>query len=391
MIAHRMYIVPLDGPDVRFLGGSAAARNLRVARRVGASIAPARDVPPYGDEPLVVVPPRVALMVPLFSDAAFVDALGASTPTWLDAAPGASVLVLPAVDAGRPAEAGRHEALDLSAFAQAPRRRVAAGTILNIATARDRRDATRVALRATEKATDGWVSRHLNRPVSRACSRVALALGLSASAASFFTLLIGLGCAWIAAQPGYLALVLTGVLFQLASILDGVDGEIARATLTESETGARIDTIVDQATYVACFAGATAGWIREGNGALAVGSTLAIGVALLLSLLRGGRFVARHAENASFVFIDRAVRRAAADTRRLPLRLAAVAFTLLRRDVFAVIFLAVSLTGIRALIPALILVGIVIANVTFSIYGRELADAARAMRGVRQVAAPAEV
>jgi CDP-L-myo-inositol myo-inositolphosphotransferase len=278
--------------------------------------------------------------------------------------------------------------IDLAAASSSrPRITVPPGTILNLATGSDRRHATRLALRATQKATDGWVSRTFNRPVSRACSRVALAVGMSASTASFITLLIGLLCAWIAAQPGYLPLVLTGVLFQLASILDGVDGEIARATLTESEAGARVDTIVDQVTYVACFAGATVGWIREGSGTMAVASTLFIGVALVLSLLRGGRFVARHAENASFVFIDRAVRRAALDTGRLPLRLAAAGFTLLRRDVFAVIFLAVSLTGIRALIPALIVVGIVIANATFSLYGNELADAARAERGLPEEAA----
>jgi CDP-L-myo-inositol myo-inositolphosphotransferase len=211
---------------------------------------------------------------------------------------------------------------------------------------------------------------------------MALAVGMSASSASAITLLIGLGCAWIAAQPGYVPLVLTGVLFQLASILDGVDGEIARATLSESETGARVDTIVDQVTYVACFAGATIGWAREGRGALAIAFTIVIGVALVLSLLRAGRFVARHAENASFVFVDRSVRRAARDTGRLPLRIAAAAFTLLRRDLFAIIFLAVSLAGIRALIPGLILVGIAIANVTFTLYGAELADAARAERGL---------
>jgi CDP-L-myo-inositol myo-inositolphosphotransferase len=329
-----MYIVPLNGPDVRFLGGSAASRNARVARRVGASICALADLPGDSAEIAVIVPAHVGLMASFFSDSAF------------------------------------------------PRRTVPASTILNLATADDRRTATGLALRATQKATDGWVSRTFNRPVSRRFSRAALAAGMSASSASFITLLIGLGCAWIAAQPGYLPLALTGVLFQLASILDGVDGEIARATLTESEAGARVDTVVDQVTYVACFAGANIGWIREGSGTLAAASTVVIGVALVLSLLRAGRFVARHAENASFVFVDRSVRRAARDTGRLPLRVAAAAFTLLRRDVFAVIFLAVCLTGIRALIPSLILVGILIANVTFSVYGRELAAAARAERGL---------
>jgi phosphatidylglycerophosphate synthase len=377
-----MYIVPLNGPDVRFLGGSAASRNARVARRVGATIGALRDLPIVGLDRAVVVPADVGLMASLFSDPAFAASASLETPVWLDADPGASLLVGPA---------RLLASIDITtAGSSFPRRRVPSGTILNLSTPAERRRSTWLALRATQKATDGWVSRTFNRPISRLFSRVALAAGMSASAASFITLLIGLGCAWVAAQPGYLPLALTGILFQLASVLDGVDGEIARATLTESEAGARVDTVVDQVTYVACFAGATIGWIREGHGTLAATSTLLIGVALVLSLLRAGRFVARYAENASFVFVDRSVRRAARDTGRLPLRMAAAGFTLLRRDVFAVIFLVVTLLGSRVLIPALIAVGIVIANLTFSLYGRELAEAARAERGLPQPT-PAEV
>jgi 1L-myo-inositol 1-phosphate cytidylyltransferase / CDP-L-myo-inositol myo-inositolphosphotransferase len=260
-------------------------------------------------------------------------------------------------------------------FDALPTESIGAGTLLNLATPADRRRSTREVLLATAKASDGWISRHVNRPVSRACSRAALLVGVSASVASFATLLVGLACAWFAAQPGYGSLVVTGVLFQLASVLDGVDGEIARATVTESAAGARIDTAVDQLTYVSCFAGITVGWMREGGGMLAIGTAVVIGGALILSLLRAGRFVAAHGPNGSFVFIDLAVRRAALDTGRLALRVAAALFTLLRRDLFAVIFLLVTLTGVRALVPALIGWGIVIANLTLIVYRDDLSRA----------------
>jgi len=317
----------------------------------------------------VLVPANVGLMLSLFDDPVFIRARDSGTPTRLDDGADAWIVVGPARDLGA-------LGADLSRSNALPRRSLASGSILDLSTRGARRRSAWTALRATQKATDGWVSRNLNRPVSRACSYVALTLGMSATAASTVTLLVGLICAWVAAQPGYLALALTGLLFHAASILDGVDGEIARATLTESPRGARIDTVVDQFTYLACFAGVTIGWMREGSGSTAMTMTAAIGLALVLSLLRAGRFVSTHAENASFVFIDRAVRRAASDTGRLPLRFAAGAFTLLRRDLFAVIFLGVSLMGIRAAIPALILTGVVIANLTFSVYGSELAAAA---------------
>jgi CDP-L-myo-inositol myo-inositolphosphotransferase len=365
----RTLLVPLPGPDPHLFRRSNRERNARVAARAGASVVEAASLSSCGTAVAVLVPAEYAINVELI--AALDDVRDSCV--WLESAPGCAVLAGPAGQLARlaatPADA-----------AALPRRAVAAAAILDLSTAERRRRAERLILRQTGKATDGWVSRHWNRPVSRAISAVLLSLGLAASHASILTLLLGFATAAIAMAPGYYAMAWTGVLFQLASILDGVDGEMARATLTESEAGARLDTIVDQLTYVICFAGVTVGWIREGGGQSVLWWTVGVGIALLVSLARGGRFVARYAENASFVFIDRAVRRAARDTGFATLQLAAGAFTLLRRDVFAVIFLLVGLTGQRALVPALIAFGVVVANATFSAHHRELVAAAAAER-----------
>ena len=309
----------LPGPDVRVLGMSARLRNERVANRAGATLVPYDAVQQHDRSVLAVPPDRL---------------------------------------------------LDL------------AGTerLIDVSTPAARRRAAWAILRRTEKSTDGWFSRTLNRPISRAVSYALLSLRLNANHASMLVLILGLAVALIGAQPGYLALATMGILFHLASVLDGVDGEMARATLSESELGARLDTISDQVTYVACFIGLTVGWFREGQGVNAVAWMALITVALVATLLRGGRFVSRYAPDASFVFVDRSVRRAARDSGRLPLRLAAAGFTLLRRDLFALVFMVVSFTGRRALVPALVAFGVVLANVTFTLYGRELAEAAVAER-----------
>ncbi|MEQ1728048.1 MAG: CDP-alcohol phosphatidyltransferase family protein [Vicinamibacterales bacterium] len=374
-----MHIVPMDGADTRFLGGSARARHARLAARVGASFTTLDRLAANGGDTVVLVPAQSALMQPLFQDPAFLDAAGQPALTLLEASSGTSS----GASSGAfvvvgPAQLVASFAGHVGALTTLRRRALGPGTLLNIGTASARRHATRDALLATQKATDGWVSRTFNRPISRACSRVALAVGLSATGASLVTLVLGLVCAWVAAQPGHLAFVGTGVLFQLASVLDGMDGEIARATFTESERGARVDTIVDQLTYLTSFAGMTIGGVREGSGTTVLWLTLAIGAALVLTLMRAGRFVAAHASNASFVIIDRSVRRAARDTGMPTLHVAALLFTLLRRDLFAVLFLAVSLTGQRAAVPVLILAGTLVANLTFSLHGDALADAARA-------------
>jgi phosphatidylglycerophosphate synthase len=365
----RLFVVLLPGADPRLLGGTNRERNARVAARAGAVLASLESLSALGQEIAILVAPQVALNLELFSS---VPERG-GTCVWLESAPGCAVLAGPAEQVARCAQDG-------NAASALPRERVEASALLDLSTRAARRRAERAILHRTGKATDGWVSRRWNRPVSRVISAALLSLGLSASHASLVTLLVGLATAAAAMVPGYQAFLWTGVLFQIASILDGVDGEMARATLTESDAGARLDTIVDQLTYVTCFAGVTIGWIREGGGRSVLLWTGGVGVALLLSLARGGRFVARHAENASFVFIDRAVRRAAQDTGLATLQLAAGAFTLLRRDVFAVVFLAVALTGRRALVPALITFGVIVANATFSAHHRELAAAAAAER-----------
>jgi CDP-L-myo-inositol myo-inositolphosphotransferase len=316
----------------------------------------------------VLVPPHVALNVELF---AYLDQI--DHKCMRIECGGGAVLAGPAHELARSGKLSG----PMGTFS---RLEIPAAACLDLSTAGARRTAAWTILHRAEKPTDGWVSRRCNRPISRVISWLLLSCGLSASHASVLTLLLGLATATIAAQPGYIPLVTAAVLFQLASIVDGVDGEMARSTLTESEAGARLDTIIDQVTYVVCFAGVTIGWVREGGGVSAIVWTIAVGLALVLSLARGGRFVARHADNASFVFIDRAVRRAARDTGRTTLQLAAAAFTLLRRDVFAVVFFLVALTGQRALIPALIFLGVIVANVTFTTHHRELADAAVAER-----------
>ena len=49
-------------------------------------------------------------------------------------------------------------------------------------------------------------------------------------------------------------------------------------------------------------------------------------------------------------------------------------------DVCTVLFLVVAVFGVRAAVPALVATGVVIANLTFTLYSRELAAAALAER-----------
>ena len=123
-------------------------------------------------------------------------------------------------------------------------------------------------LRRTGKDGDGPVSRWLNRPVSRRIS--ALLLHVPAlrpiHATAGTALLAGLMFAALMAggAPGLIA---GALLYQAASIFDGVDGEVARATFRCSPAGAVFDTVVDVATNLLFIIGLTMnlGWSGHQN------------------------------------------------------------------------------------------------------------------------------
>ena len=129
---------------------------------------------------------------------------------------------------------------------------------IDVDTPAEARRAERILLaRAAEKAVDGPVARHLNRRLSRPLSLLALRLGVSPNAmtvvATMLTLTaacgLALGSRWDA------ALVVGGVLVQLSSVVDGVDGEIARATLRTTPFGAFLDSVLDRVGDAALLVG----------------------------------------------------------------------------------------------------------------------------------------
>jgi 1L-myo-inositol 1-phosphate cytidylyltransferase / CDP-L-myo-inositol myo-inositolphosphotransferase len=117
--------------------------------------------------------------------------------------------------------------------------------------------AEREIIRATAKTTDGIVARHINRPISQAISaRLLHVPWITPGHATFGNVLLGLTMiATLILLPPQLALMAGALLFQAASILDGVDGEIARATSTQTQQGAMFDSLVDAATNLAFVAG----------------------------------------------------------------------------------------------------------------------------------------
>ena len=95
------------------------------------------------------------------------------------------------------------------------------------------------------KLQDGFVSRFLNRPISRRITRFLLKFPIQPSAwtISIFVLPI-IACVFFV-RGDYVSVVIGAAIFQAFSILDGCDGEIARAKNLESKFGEHLDQFSD--------------------------------------------------------------------------------------------------------------------------------------------------
>ena len=96
------------------------------------------------------------------------------------------------------------------------------------------------------KPQDGLVSRFLNRPISRFVStHFLLKLPIHPNAWTISIFLLPVIASLFLVRGDYVAIVIGAALFQLYSILDGCDGEIARAKNLESKFGERLDNLCD--------------------------------------------------------------------------------------------------------------------------------------------------
>ena len=95
------------------------------------------------------------------------------------------------------------------------------------------------------KPQDGFVSRFLNRPVSSRITRLLVKFPIQPSAFTASIFVLPIIAAVFLVRGDYLSVLVGAAIFQLFSILDGCDGEIARARNLESKFGERLDNICD--------------------------------------------------------------------------------------------------------------------------------------------------
>lgn len=90
---------------------------------------------------------------------------------------------------------------------------------------------------------EGFVTRHFNRYISSFISACLLNTKITPNQINFLTFLLSFACFPIFLYGRF---IIGGLFIQLLSILDGVDGELARVRKTTSKLGEIVDSLVDR-------------------------------------------------------------------------------------------------------------------------------------------------
>ena len=96
------------------------------------------------------------------------------------------------------------------------------------------------------KSNDGPVSYWLNRPFSSRISKYLVNFNITPNQISFFSFGLSVLAAVLFALGSYWFLALGGIIAQIASIIDGSDGEIARLKYLSSDYGGWFDAVLDR-------------------------------------------------------------------------------------------------------------------------------------------------
>ncbi len=131
---------------------------------------------------------------------------------------------------------------------------------------------------------DGLVSRYLNRPLSRPIARSLRRTPLTPNGVTSFTMLLAVATGLMVAAGWNIA---GGILIQAVSVIDGVDGELARLKDKVTRFGGVFDAVTDRYADAVMIAGMLVFAVRfESHPRPEFVGMLALSAALIVSYSR---------------------------------------------------------------------------------------------------------
>jgi phosphatidylglycerophosphate synthase len=104
-----------------------------------------------------------------------------------------------------------------------------------------------------------WVDRRISWRISY---WLAVHTSVTPNMVTVANTIFGLACAWMFAVPNYWMRLFAAIFFLFSITIDGVDGELARLKMVESDFGGALDIATDNIVHAAVFVGLLVGCYR---------------------------------------------------------------------------------------------------------------------------------
>ena len=193
------------------------------------------------------------------------------------------------------------------------------------------------------KPQDGFVSRFLNRPISRRITALLLKFPIRPNGWTLSIFVLPLIAGAFLVRGDYVSVVIGAAIFQVFSILDGCDGEIARAKNLESKFGERLDYFCDFAASLVYVLALGLGLHRSSEGIVC--AVLITANELFLRVNRSKMAVASSPLNDSFYARHHAMI-GHSGLLKLGERFVWWLFQLTKRDMAVIVFLILASLGL---------------------------------------------
>lgn len=124
---------------------------------------------------------------------------------------------------------------------------------------------TRSLRKPLSREADGLVAYFINRPCSLQISKRIANTPITPNMITAFGLIVGLAAAALVATGHPSAMLVAVILWQFSSMIDGVDGELARMRMSPSHGGEWFDTVADDITNITFMLGLGHGLYQLGD------------------------------------------------------------------------------------------------------------------------------
>ncbi len=211
----------------------------------------------------------------------------------------------------------------------------------------DIRDAEKILSEKIRLSTPGPVAKYLNKKISLPISLKLAKWNFHPNWITLVNMALGIFSGYVISKGSFDSFVIGAFLFQMASIFDGCDGEVAKLTFATSKFGQVLDTISDNSALLSFFTGLFIAFSKTHSPSFTLGLGLFFVVGLAGLFWQMIHFLKKNTQSASLATFDKEY------LSKLPkenissflLQLISLGKTLMRKDCFSLMFFISALAG----------------------------------------------